>query len=92
MKSLFPASLRAIFIVAALTASTTGMAATETHTQRSKTMLTYQSASIDGLEIFYREAGDRRNPTVLLLHGFPSSSRMYEKEEKSPCKCRGFSI
>jgi pimeloyl-ACP methyl ester carboxylesterase len=42
-------------------------------------MLTYQSTSVDGLNIFYREGGDRRNPTVLLLHGFPSSSRMYEK-------------
>ena len=42
-------------------------------------MLTYQSTFVDGLNIFYREGGDRRNPTVLLLHGFPSSSRMYEK-------------
>lgn len=42
-------------------------------------MLTYRSTSVDGLQIFYREGGDRRNQTVLLLHGFPSSSRMYEK-------------
>jgi pimeloyl-ACP methyl ester carboxylesterase len=33
---------------------------------------------IDGLEIFYREAGPANAPTVLLLHGFPSSSRMWE--------------
>ena len=32
---------------------------------------------VDGLDIFYREAGDRRRPTVLLLHGFPTSSQMY---------------
>jgi pimeloyl-ACP methyl ester carboxylesterase len=32
---------------------------------------------IDGLEIFYREAGSRDNPTVLLLHGFPTSSHMF---------------
>jgi pimeloyl-ACP methyl ester carboxylesterase len=31
---------------------------------------------VDGLNIFYREAGDRANPT-LLLHGFPTSSQMY---------------
>lgn len=42
-------------------------------------MPTYQSISVEGLDIFYREAGDRRHPPVLLLHGFPSSSRMYEK-------------
>jgi pimeloyl-ACP methyl ester carboxylesterase len=49
------------------------------HSPWSDTVLTYRTASVDGLNIFYREAGDRRNPTVLLLHGFPSSSRMYEK-------------
>ena len=38
----------------------------------------YRKADVDGLCIFYREAGPRDAPTVLLLHGFPSSSRMYE--------------
>jgi pimeloyl-ACP methyl ester carboxylesterase len=33
---------------------------------------------VDGLSIFYREAGPKGAPTLLLLHGFPSSSRMYE--------------
>jgi len=33
--------------------------------------------SIDGLNIAYREAGDPANPTVLLLHGFPTSSHMF---------------
>ncbi|WP_274560049.1 alpha/beta fold hydrolase [Streptomyces spiramyceticus] len=32
---------------------------------------------IDGLEVFYREAGDPSRPTLVLLHGFPSSSHMY---------------
>ena len=32
---------------------------------------------IDGLDIFYREAGSRDNPTILLLHGFPTSSHMF---------------
>ncbi len=39
---------------------------------------TYQSVTIDGLNIFYREAGPKDAPALLLLHGFPSSSRMYE--------------
>jgi pimeloyl-ACP methyl ester carboxylesterase len=38
----------------------------------------YRTVDVDGLPIFYREAGDRAAPAVQLLHGLPSSSRMYE--------------
>jgi pimeloyl-ACP methyl ester carboxylesterase len=41
-------------------------------------MVFYRSVMVDGLSIFYREAGRPDAPTLLLLHGFPSSSRMYE--------------
>lgn len=41
-------------------------------------MTTYQTLEVDDLEIFYREAGPPDAPTILLLHGFPSSSRMWE--------------
>ena len=44
---------------------------------RSKTMTTFRTVSIDGLDIFYREAGSRDHPTILLLHGFPTSSHMF---------------
>lgn len=37
----------------------------------------YKNISIDGLNIFYREAGNKNRPTILLLHGFPSSSHMF---------------
>lgn len=37
----------------------------------------YRTIQIDGLEIFYREAGNPENPTLLLLHGFPTSSHMF---------------
>jgi pimeloyl-ACP methyl ester carboxylesterase len=37
----------------------------------------YRTTQIDGLSIFYREAGPKEAPTLLLLHGFPSSSRMF---------------
>lgn len=40
-------------------------------------MTTYRTIAIDGLDIFYREAGSRDNPTILLLHGFPTSSHMF---------------
>lgn len=39
---------------------------------------TYQTIAIDGLPVFYREAGPRDAPVLVLLHGLPSSSRMYE--------------
>lgn len=37
----------------------------------------YQTRKINGVEIFYREAGDTSKPTLVLLHGYPSSSHMY---------------
>lgn len=37
----------------------------------------YRTASVDGLQIFYREAGPSNVPTIVLLHGFPSSSHMF---------------
>lgn len=33
---------------------------------------------VDGVKIFYREAGDKKNPSILLLHGFPTSSIMFK--------------
>jgi pimeloyl-ACP methyl ester carboxylesterase len=38
----------------------------------------YRTTQVDGLSIFYREAGPKEAPTLLLLHGLPSSSRMFE--------------
>ncbi len=40
--------------------------------------VTYRSVTVDGLKIFYREAGPKDGPVILLLHGLPSSSRMFE--------------
>ena len=37
----------------------------------------YRTVEIEGLDIFYREAGPEDAPTVLLLHGFPTSSHMF---------------
>jgi len=39
----------------------------------------YHTVSVNGLDIFYREAGDATKPAILLLHGFPSSSHMYRE-------------
>lgn len=42
-------------------------------------MTNYRTADVDGLKIFYREAGDESHPTLLLLHGFPASSFMFRE-------------
>src|SRR5512147_208499 len=42
-----------------------------------KSVMNYKYADIEGLKVFYREAGDPGNPPMVLLHGFPSSSHMY---------------
>ena len=39
---------------------------------------TYKTVAVKGLNIFYREAGPSNGPAILLLHGFPSSSRMFD--------------
>ncbi|MEL7470509.1 MAG: alpha/beta hydrolase [Pseudomonadota bacterium] len=41
------------------------------------TLVKYRSEVIDGVKVAYREAGDPANPTILLLHGFPTSSHMF---------------
>jgi pimeloyl-ACP methyl ester carboxylesterase len=43
--------------------------------ERNQTL--YKTAKVDDLDIFYREAGSRDAPTILLLHGFPTSSHMF---------------
>jgi len=40
-------------------------------------IIRYQQAAVDGSKIFYREAGPKSAPTILLLHGFPTSSHMF---------------
>ena len=57
---------------AALAATTPILTATENDTS-----VKYQSTEIEGQKIFYREAGPKDAPTILLLHGFPTSSHMF---------------
>src|SRR6202050_2504674 len=66
--------IRAI-IMATLVTSSGALAANE---QPAKYPTRYRTVAIDGLSIFYREAGPKDGPTLLLLHGLPSSSRMFE--------------
>ena len=42
------------------------------------TTTTYHRVTVDGIGVFYREAGPKDAPTIVLLHGFPSSSREFD--------------
>src|SRR5262245_25870020 len=54
-----------------------GCAATPAPAWPAKT--TYRTVEVGGRRIFYREAGDPSRPTILLLHGYPSSSHAYRE-------------
>lgn len=60
-----------LLAAAALAASVTATAAED------KTLVRYQSLDVQGVNVFYREAGSPEAPTVLLLHGFGASSYMF---------------
>lgn len=46
-------------------------------TSSSSATITYHRTEVEGVRVFYRQAGPRNAPTIVLLHGYPSSSRMY---------------
>ncbi|WP_083294761.1 alpha/beta fold hydrolase [Burkholderia plantarii] len=62
-----------LLVFAALTGSRAALAATPSDAAS----LTYHVAQVDGVGVFYREAGPPSAPTIVLLHGYPSSSRQY---------------
>lgn len=51
------------------------MSTTSSH---GESLVTYHSVRVTDLDVFYREAGPKDAPVILLLHGLPSSSRMYQ--------------
>jgi pimeloyl-ACP methyl ester carboxylesterase len=76
----WPGRLRTCFtmLLAALIASFQLPARAQEKNASVKYPTFYRTTKVDGLNIFYREAGPNDAPTLLLLHGFPSSSRMFE--------------
>ena len=52
---------------------------TEQTTEKPQTNIKYKTLEVNGINIAYREAGNTQNPTIVLLHGFPSSSHQYRK-------------
>src|SRR6202050_3902672 len=78
-----PAKSIAAAVALTTGALTTGALAAEAVSQTvalpsTSATTTYHRAQVDGVGVFYREAGPKDAPVIVLLHGFPSSSRMYE--------------
>ena len=69
-------STLAITLVAAVL-WTVGLTSSVTAQQPVNTL--HKTVKVGDLDIFYREAGPKDAPTVLLLHGFPTSSQMFRK-------------
>ncbi len=67
---------KAFAAAAAMLALTAGAAAAQPSPSTSATT-TFQTVALDGVKVFYREAGSKDAPTILLLHGYPSSSEMF---------------
>jgi pimeloyl-ACP methyl ester carboxylesterase len=69
--------LRSLVMVAVMLTTIAGMDAQRKENPVEQ-MVFYRTVKVDGLSIFYREAGPKDAPTILLLHGLPSSSRMFQ--------------
>ena len=63
---------------AILVAALAGSAAAASPIPSTTATTTYHRTEVDGVGIFYREAGPKDAPTIVLLHGFPSSSREFD--------------
>src|SRR5579863_9078939 len=70
-------SLQALMTIAIVLATTLGLAA-QREAKSMENQVSYRTVEVDGVSIFYREAGPKDAPAILLLHGLPSSSRMFQ--------------
>lgn len=76
--SLLRSTVLALVLAAASVASTSHASGTPTRpAPHADTVVHHRRVQVEGVELFYREAGPRNAPTLLLLHGFPTSSHMY---------------
>ena len=72
---MIPQKVRAAILSAAMLA---GSAAVASPIPSTTATTTYHRMDVDGVSLFYREAGPKDAPTIVLLHGFPSSSRGFD--------------
>jgi hypothetical protein len=70
--------MKASTVLTAAAALIVGNAGQAASLESTSATTTYHSVTIDGVGVFYREAGPKEAPTLILLHGFPSSSREFD--------------
>jgi pimeloyl-ACP methyl ester carboxylesterase len=70
-------NIRAVAIFAAVFAAALAADSQKKESKMEQTIF-YRTVKVDGLSIFYREVGPKGAPVILLLHGLPSSSRMFQ--------------
>jgi pimeloyl-ACP methyl ester carboxylesterase len=70
--------MKARILLAAAAALILGQTARTAAMEATSATTTYHRTTVDGVGIFYREAGPQHAPTIVLLHGFPSSSREFD--------------
>src|ERR1700736_4004090 len=76
--SLFRIASAVLLATAAMTSETgPAFARAVSAGAHSSPLVATHTVAVDGINVFYREAGDPRSPAILLLHGFPASSFMY---------------
>src|ERR1700733_6065439 len=70
-------NFRALAAIAVVLATTLGLNA-QREAGSMEQQVSYRTVMVEGISIFYREAGPKGAPPILLLHGLPSSSRMFQ--------------
>ncbi len=66
-----------IYLIAALIALWSNATVEAQTSKAANPVVSYNTVKIDNVDVFYREAGDKSKPAILLLHGFPTSSQMF---------------
>ena len=77
LKSVFSIAILAVLSLSLTSFTKTNVEAKETKAEKTLQQTLHKSIEVNGVDIFYREAGDTSKPTILLLHGYPTSSHMF---------------
>jgi pimeloyl-ACP methyl ester carboxylesterase len=77
MRRILMSLLLATALVSSFAAPLAAQASPSANASQTVATIHYRSVAIDGVNVFYREAGPADGPVVLLLHGFPTSSHMF---------------
>jgi pimeloyl-ACP methyl ester carboxylesterase len=77
LKPVLSILLLAILSIGLISFTNSSVEANETELEMTTQPVLHKSVKVNGLNMFYREAGDVSKPTILLLHGYPTSSHMF---------------